>query len=195
MNQNFKLLAYIFPLCIFNSIYLNYSLSNSYTSSNLHFFNPNNQLTFHKYDESSAEAYNENSELRPNILVEKRDSLVNFAKKFLGTPYWWGGTTPKGFDCSGFAQYVYKNFGFDLPRVSGAQAQLGLSVKLEEAQTGDLVYYGYPSGNSWVFTHTAIVYANDAKGIRVIHSYYAGVGITGLYFDPNWRVICIKRMI
>lgn len=49
----------------------------------------------------------------------KRGDAVRMARSFVGTPYVWGGTTPNGFDCSGFVQYVYKHaFGVDLPRVS-----------------------------------------------------------------------------
>ena len=49
----------------------------------------------------------------------KRGDAVRLARSFVGTPYVWGGSTPDGFDCSGFVQYVYKKaFGIDLPRVS-----------------------------------------------------------------------------
>lgn len=195
MNQKTTFWAFLLPIFLFNQSIVINSLSSDYNYIHLAYQDTLKVAASLNKDESAAEAVQSFTELQPNLLAEKRDSLVNFAKKFLGTPYWWGGTTPKGFDCSGFAQYIFKNFGFDLPRVSGAQAQLGKAVKMEEAQAGDLVYYGYPYGNTWVYTHTAIVYANDSKGIRVIHCYFAGVGITGIYFDPNWRVVCIKRMI
>lgn len=53
------------------------------------------------------------------------DKLIDFAKSFVGTPYVYGGATPKGFDCSGFVQYVFKNYGFDLPRTANEQATVG----------------------------------------------------------------------
>lgn len=74
-------------------------------------------------------------------------SLVNFAKKFVGTPYVWGGTSPSGFDCSGFTQYVMKEFGINLPRVSYQQGQGGKSVSSGDLRAGDLVFWDNSSRN------------------------------------------------
>ncbi|MFM7636618.1 MAG: C40 family peptidase, partial [Crocinitomicaceae bacterium] len=49
---------------------------------------------------------------------DKAEALINYAKTFLGVPYRYGGTTPSGFDCSGFINYVFRNFGFSLVRTS-----------------------------------------------------------------------------
>lgn len=69
------------------------------------------------------------------------DSLLNFAAQFLGkVPYRSGGTTPAGWDCSGFVQYVFANIGVSLPRTSGAQATVGTPVpSLDQAQPGDII--------------------------------------------------------
>ncbi|TAE18028.1 MAG: NlpC/P60 family protein [Bacteroidetes bacterium] len=137
-------------------------------------------------------------ELRENPMVARRDSLVALAKTFLGRPYVWGGTTPYGFDCSGFAWYLFRQFGYNMHRMSGDQATLGRWVKTEEAEPGDLVFYGYPYGNTYVYTHTAIVYNRDSKNnVNVIHSSFLGLAITGIHFDPNYtcRLIGIKRVI
>lgn len=72
--------------------------------------------------------------------------ILNYARQFLGTPYKWGGTTPLGFDCSGFVQYVYKQYGVNLPRVSYQQAAAGAPVSAAAAQAGDLVYYKGKNG-------------------------------------------------
>ena len=74
--------------------------------------------------------------------------LVGFAKKFLGTPYVWGGTSPNGFDCSGFVQYVYKHMGVNLPRLSADQARAGKRVSFADLRPGDLVAIDNSSRNN-----------------------------------------------
>lgn len=68
--------------------------------------------------------------------------VLNYAYSFLGTPYVWGGSTPSGFDCSGFTSYVFRNFGVNLPRVSRSQATVGTKVSKSDLQAGDLVFFG-----------------------------------------------------
>jgi len=69
-------------------------------------------------------------------------AVLNYAYSFLGTPYVWGGSTPSGFDCSGFTSYVFKHFGVNLPRVSRSQATVGTKVAYSNLQAGDLVFFG-----------------------------------------------------
>lgn len=145
-------------------------------------------------DESKLPHYG----LHLSPVVARRDSLVALGRTFLGKGYVWGGTTPAGFDCSGFVWYLFRQFGYDMHRMSGDQATLGRWVKAEEAEPGDLVFYGYPYGNTYVYTHTAIVYARDSKNnVTVIHSSFLGLAITILHFDPSYtcRLIGIKRLI
>jgi cell wall-associated NlpC family hydrolase len=80
----------------------------------------------------------------------ERGDAVRLAKSFVGMPYIWGGTDPnRGFDCSGFTQYVYKKaFGIDLPRVSYQQANSGRRVGLSALQPGDLVAWDNSSRNN-----------------------------------------------
>jgi peptidoglycan hydrolase-like protein with peptidoglycan-binding domain len=77
-----------------------------------------------------------------------RLSIVSYAKNFLGVNYVWGGTTPKGFDCSGFVKYVFKKFGVVLDRVSSSQATQGAKVKKTELQPGDLVFFDTNGGHN-----------------------------------------------
>ncbi|MBQ7718337.1 MAG: C40 family peptidase [Clostridia bacterium] len=69
------------------------------------------------------------------------EEIVEYAKEFLGVPYVYGGTTPSGFDCSGFVRYVYAKFGISLPRISYDQLKEGTSVSEEDLQVGDLVFF------------------------------------------------------
>ncbi len=84
---------------------------------------------------------------------------VAAAKKYLGVPYVWGGTTPKGLDCSGLVQLAYREVGVELPRVADDQARQGTAVPdLAHAQPGDLLAFNSP------VSHIAI-YVGDGKMI------------------------------
>lgn len=74
----------------------------------------------------------------------KGAEVVEYAKQFLGTPYVYGGSSPSGFDCSGFTQYVYKHFGVTINRVAADQAKNGVWVAKENLQPGDLVFFAKP---------------------------------------------------
>lgn len=77
-----------------------------------------------------------------------REDIVKYAKKFLGVNYVWGGTSPSGFDCSGFTQYVARKFGVNLPRISADQARSGKRVDLGSLKAGDLVAWDNSSRNN-----------------------------------------------
>ena len=68
------------------------------------------------------------------------DKLLSYAEKFLGTPYVYGGSTPSGFDCSGFTTYVFRNaLGISLPRTSSEQSQTYTRINsISELKSGDL---------------------------------------------------------
>lgn len=76
-----------------------------------------------------------------------RKGVVQRAQQYLGTPYVWGGTSPNGFDCSGFVQYVFGQVGKNLPRISYQQANYGKRVGLNKLQPGDLVAWDNSSRN------------------------------------------------
>ncbi len=67
--------------------------------------------------------------------------IVAYAKNFIGVPYVWGGSSPSGFDCSGFVQYVYRHFGVSLPRTTYSQIAMGSSVSRSDLAPGDLVFF------------------------------------------------------
>ena len=114
----------------------------------------------------------------------KVDAILKTAKKYTGTRYLFGGTTPKGFDCSGFVQYVFKQNGFALPRTADEQYKLGKSVKKRsDLIPGDLVFFStYEKGAS----HCGI-YVGSGKFIHVSSS--KGVRVDSLgdsYWKPRW---------
>lgn len=86
------------------------------------------------------------------------NNVVAYASNFLGTPYVWGGTTPAGFDCSGFTQYVYRHFGVSLGRTTYDQINNGVAVSKDQLEVGDLVFFGR-GGNP---THMGIYVGNGA---------------------------------
>ncbi|MEE6281418.1 C40 family peptidase [Georgenia sunbinii] len=69
------------------------------------------------------------------------NAIVDIAFRYVGTPYVWGGSSPSGFDCSGFTWYVFQQLGIDIPRGSSAQRNAGTVVSASEAQPGDLVWW------------------------------------------------------
>lgn len=81
-------------------------------------------------------------EINAKAAIEDSQEIVTYSKMFLGLPYMRGGTTPNGFDCSGFVQYVYAHFGIDLPRTTGDQVNTGVKVNREELKPGDIVFFG-----------------------------------------------------
>lgn len=72
------------------------------------------------------------------------DDLISYAKQYVGTPYKWGQSSPLGFDCSGFTQWVFKRAGVDLPRHSTQQGTGGTAVSANDARPGDLVFWDHP---------------------------------------------------
>lgn len=68
-------------------------------------------------------------------------AIVSTAKQYLGIPYKYGGSTPAGFDCSGFTSYVYKQYGINIPRTSGGQGSYGARVSRSELRPGDIVVF------------------------------------------------------
>ncbi len=110
-----------------------------------------------------------------------KKQLLEDAKYFKGGKYVWGGTTPKGFDCSGYVQYLYKKHHINLPRTAWAQSKKGLAISKNNLKKGDLLFFLTDKSRGIPVTHVGIYIGNGKfihaaskkKGI-VISSITAG---------------------
>jgi cell wall-associated NlpC family hydrolase len=110
----------------------------------------------------------------------KSDAMISFAKSFLGVPYRYGGTTPSGFDCSGFINYIFGNFGFSLVRTSYGLAELGETISLANLQPGDLMFFKGSNVKSSSVGHVAMVIEVLPGDVKFIHAANGGVRIDNL---------------
>lgn len=140
----------------------------------------------------SAEAKNNRKTLH--------DSLIAYAKEYIGCRYQYGGKGPSKFDCSGYTGYVFKKFGYSLNASSSGQYQQGSKVKLKNTQIGDLIFFnGSQAGGSTV-GHVGIICGVSENGdtVNFIHaSVQKGVTID-LYpgYDYyNKRFVGCKRVL
>jgi cell wall-associated NlpC family hydrolase len=102
----------------------------------------------------------------------------------LGIRYRTASSSPsRGFDCSGFVNYVFSNFGFKVPRSSREFAASGEAKKLEDAKIGDVILFTGTNSRSRTPGHVGIIYSIDGDEIKFIHSSSGnkrGVTITSL---------------
>ncbi|MBX6395224.1 MAG: C40 family peptidase [Alicyclobacillaceae bacterium] len=100
-----------------------------------------------------------------------KSEIVATAKKYVGSPYAWGGTTPSGFDCSGFVQYVFAQNGIDLPRTASEMYEVGTPVT-DDLQPGDLVFFTtYAPGASHVGIYLGsdqFISATSSSGVQIV---------------------------
>jgi len=125
-----------------------------------------------------------------DLSTSKAQKIIDFAKKFLGVKYVYGGTSPNGFDCSGFVQYVFKNAGITLNRTAASQASHGTKVSKSELVAGDLVFFNCNGGG---IDHVGI-YIGNGKFIHA-ESYRKGVTITELSDSYYARTYVTARRI
>jgi len=102
----------------------------------------------------------------------KVDKVIKLANSYQGVPYTWGGTSPSGFDCSGFTHYVFLQNGITIPRTSAAQYNSGTWVQKSQLKQGDLVFFTtYKAGASHVGIYIGngkFIHASSGAGKIVI---------------------------
>ena len=110
-------------------------------------------------------------EMTSSLSNKQVKGVLDTAKKSLGVPYVFGGTTPKGFDCSGFTQYVFKQQGHQLPRLADQQYLSGKQVAYNDLQPGDLVFFTtYAKGASHEGIYMGegkFIHASSSRGVMI----------------------------
>lgn len=130
------------------------------------------------------------------------DSLINNSKKYIGTPYVFGAKSPtKGFDCSGFSQYVFEKTGINLPRTTREQYKMGESISKEDLVKGDLVFFEtYRSGPSHLgiyIENNKFIHASTSKGVTISsldESYWKSRYIGARRVLTNEQVIEVEKV-
>jgi cell wall-associated NlpC family hydrolase len=135
------------------------------------------------------------SSKRAKIAKNQRTStvqnVVEYSKKYLGTPYKYGGNTSSGMDCSGLIQLSFMQYGIQLPRVSRAMSKTGKPIPLKHVEIGDLVFFR-TSKNSRRINHVGLVVKRNKANVEFIHSSSSkGVMISSI-LNPYWRRNYVK---
>lgn len=140
--------------------------------------------------EKNAFAQPKNSHEVQEVIIDsieksksKSDLLIEEALKHLGTKYRYGGKSPKGFDCSGFTQYIFKKQKIQLARSAREQSKQGKKIKLSKAKKGDLLFFGTKKSIS----HVGIVISKSGKPLTIIHSATSqGIVTTDIEASKYW---------
>lgn len=124
--------------------------------------------------------------------LDLRSTIRSYASKFLGVRYVWGGTTPKGFDCSGFVKYVFKYAGYKLNRNCTNQLKNGVIIAKDDLQCGDLIFFKNTSHSGGFSSHIGIYIGNG----QMIHCGSKGVAIVSFekdYYQNHF--LCARRVV
>lgn len=143
-----------------------------------------NEVNEKNVEVSSAETNDVNEEQEEEATTETvtGNQVVEYAKKYLGYKYVAGGSSTKGFDCSGFTTYVFKHFGISLNRASKGQIKNGVAVEKSKLQAGDLVIFNNESNSAighvgiYIGSGKFIHAANKKEGVTITElsmSYYS----------------------
>lgn len=150
--------------------------------------NPKIQLPEENFSESVKPIIIEEEIIEEVEEVAYTSSVVEVAQSYLGVPYVWGGTSPSGFDCSGFTQYVFSQCGYTLSRIASAQYNDGTAVSYENLMSGDLVFFVNTYATNGI-SHVGIYIGSG----QFIHCANGGVKISDLsesYYSSRYYGAC-----
>ena len=118
--------------------------------------------------------------------------VIDTARSFVGTKYSWGGSSPNtGFDCSGLLQYAFRAAGINLPRTAAQQGKVGQAIDRQQAQPGDVIWFG--SRNSPSGQHIGLISRIDNGQIYIIDAAGKKLGVTERAL-PNLQIKSIRRI-
>ncbi len=122
--------------------------------------------------------------------------IIAFAKLQLGIPYLYGGTDrKKGFDCSGFINYVFNHFGISVPRISYQFTNAGVNIPIEYSKPGDLILFTGSNARSGIVGHMGIITENNKGDVKFIHaSTSSGIIISGMSSYFILRFVKVNRV-
>jgi cell wall-associated NlpC family hydrolase len=98
------------------------------------------------------------------------NAIIDEAKKYIGTPYKWGGTTPEAFDCSGFVSYVFKQFGIQFSGNAVSIADQVEKIEQNRIKKGDLVFFKSSDIKKNDIGHVALVIEVSGSDFKMIHA-------------------------
>ncbi|MEZ0611911.1 C40 family peptidase [Fibrella sp. WM1] len=145
------------------------------------------------------------TEAAPEVVAPEADesydipviqNLLGFARKHLSSRYRSGGTSPSGFDCSGFVRYCFTKFGVSLPHSSAAQAGIGAKIDREFAKPGDLIFFNGHAASKSRVGHVGIITEVINDQIKFIHSASSG-GVKFDFLNADYyrkRFVTIRRV-
>ena len=129
-----------------------------------------------------------------HLSPKEKQQLLEDAKYFKGGKYVWGGTSPQGFDCSGYVQYLYKKHHINLPRTALAQSKRGTSITKKNLQKGDLLFFLTDKKRGIPVTHVGIYLGNG----KFIHAASKKKGIIISPIDYGYyatKFVSAKRVL
>lgn len=124
--------------------------------------------------------------------LELRNLIRQTGKQYIGVPYVWGGSSPRGFDCSGFTQYVFRKNGYSLHRSALQQLQDGVIIAKEDLQCGDLIFFTGTVHSGSYASHIGIYIGNG----QMIHAGSKGIAVVDFnaaYYQRHF--LCARRVI